>query len=122
VAYDHEGHSRQAESFYIKFARMKMDFIPDAGKLMRQVHIIAEQRLARGGMSAGDDPVVRSRSARFTAISGRRTRVPADGLDRGCLAVLLVGYGQRSCAIIGCAGRWTVMPGAHRVQICGKFR
>ena len=89
---------------------------------MRQVHIVAKQRLAGSGMSAGDDPVIRSRCARLTAIASGSVQGMADGFCRKLLIFRLIWSGESRRAIIGCAGRRPVMPGPHRIQVGSQFR
>src|SRR5437868_949917 len=66
------GQSGNGETHHVK-ARLwlcvrfdlKLRLIPDVRNVMPKVHVIREQRLASGGVRAGDDPVIRARNQSF---------------------------------------------------------
>ena len=77
VAGDHEGHAGQRDSGGVVAGRAQIGHVPDVGHGQGQVHIVREQRLAAGGVAAGDDPVVGADGA-VVAIGDA-----AEGLERG---------------------------------------
>ncbi len=59
--------------------------IPDAGYAVREMHVVREERLAGGGVSAGDGPVVRAGDAGFAEGLGVEDATEIDdGVDVSC--------------------------------------
>ena len=127
--------------------RLEISLVPDAGNAVGQVHVIGEERLARGGVRAGDNPVVGAGGA-FVAGRGFDCIVKCDEiLGGGCpgirkrgriagrcwmggsvesglrLVERNVGYVFLWCCEIDCGlGRWMITPGAYGVKVCEEFR
>ena len=63
VADDDEGDARQSDSGYVEGSAgggggFEDCLVPDAGHAVREVHVVREERLAGGGVVAGDCPVI----------------------------------------------------------------
>ena len=58
VANKHKWHSWQADAGHVEITRMQLDFIPNARKLVAQVHIIAQKRFAANRVRPRNHPVV----------------------------------------------------------------
>ena len=78
VADDDEGDAGERDSGDVKIAGggggLEVGLVPDAGNAVGEVHVVREERLAGGGVGAGDDPVVGAGEAAF-----------ADGVAEGLL-------------------------------------
>jgi hypothetical protein len=78
VADDDEGDAGEGDSSDVEVARggggLKVSFVPDAGDGVGEVHVVREERLAGGGVGAGDYPVIGAGEAVF-----------ADGIAEGLL-------------------------------------
>jgi hypothetical protein len=132
VAGDDERKPRQRNAGSVITRRPQIGHIPGIGNAQRQVHIVREQRLATGGMTAGDDPVVRSRGAAVTCAKTqqghhRRCR-QCEGISCSCLRK--VGVGVLTIVVCGrdnprlrfglvhfSAGGWVIAPGSHGIKI-----
>ncbi len=78
VADDDEGDAGEGDSGDVKLAGggggLEVGLVPDAGDAVGEVHVVREERLAGGGVGAGDDPVIGAGEAAF-----------ADGVAEGLL-------------------------------------
>ena len=97
VADDDEGDAGERDSGDVKIAGggggLEVGLVPDAGNAVGEVHVVGEERLAGGGVGAGDDPVVGASEAAF-----------ADGVAEGLLE------GQE---VFGEAVEWVGLRGTH---------
>src|ERR1700729_4060813 len=59
VAGGDEGHSGKRDACRVKAGRMEIRHVPGVWLAEREMHIVREERLAAGGVSASDDPVIR---------------------------------------------------------------
>ena len=58
VADDDEGHPRERDAGNVEVVAVEVGRVPEVGHLVREVHIVREQWLARIRVGAGDDPIV----------------------------------------------------------------
>ena len=72
VADDDEGDAREGDSGDVEASGFEVGFVPDAGEVVGEVHIVGDERLAVGGVGGGDDPV-----------AGASEAVVADGVAEG---------------------------------------
>ena len=72
VAHDHAGNAGEAEAGDVPARRVEADLIPDRGHLDAQVRVISQQRQARFGVFAADDPVVATQIGAGAEGSDRR--------------------------------------------------
>jgi hypothetical protein len=76
------GQSGNGETHHVK-ARLllcvrfdlKLRLIPDVRNVMAKMHVIREQRLAGGGVRAGDDPIVGAGNQTFNSATNRLTEL-----------------------------------------------
>ncbi len=81
----------------------EVGFIPDAGDVVGEVHVVGEERLAGGGVGAGDDPV-----------AGAGEAVVADGVAEGLL--------EGEEILKGCGDGSTGGSGSRAARITHPFR
>src|SRR5207247_7848163 len=71
-AADHDGgHAGLRDARHLEGAAMQVDLVPERDGGERDVRIAGDQRLARGGAAAGEDPVVAAGAGAVTAGKGR---------------------------------------------------
>jgi hypothetical protein len=99
MAYDDEGHAGEGDAGDVEIAGggwgLEVGLVPDAGDGVGQMHIVGEERLAGGGVSSGDDPVVGAGETAF-----------ADGVAEGLLESLEVVRGGGVGICVSHPSRW----------------
>jgi len=58
----------------VEVCGFEVGFVPDAGNVVGEVHVVGDERLVAGGVGAGDDPV-----------AGAGEASVADGIAEGLL-------------------------------------
>ena len=143
VADDDEGSAGEGDSGDVEGSGGSWGFevglVPDAGDAVGEVHVVGEERLAGGGVGAGDDPVVGAGDA---AVAGGVRRVCCEGEESLEVAggwLLVVGWvrefglgfveGDVGDVLLGGGevdeglGGRVVAPGAYGVEVgerCGR--
>jgi len=74
VSDDDERNAWEGDSGDVEVCGFEVGFVPDAGNVVGEVHVVGDERLVAGGVGTGDDPV-----------AGAGEASVADGIAEGLL-------------------------------------